>query len=163
QLEIRASYLEHLLGYLDTSRLEPLKVVVNAGNGGAGLIVDAPAPHLPIEFIKVKHEPDGNFPPGGPDPRLAGNPAATPAAGGARAARIAGSPGTATTTAASSSMRAGSSSRATTWWDFSPSAFSSRSPARASCTTRASPGTRSTSYAARAARPCCASRDTPSS
>ena len=73
QLEIRAGYLEHLLGYLDTTRLEPLKVVVNAGNGGAGLIVDALAPHLPIEFIKVNHEPDGTFPHGVPNPMLEQN------------------------------------------------------------------------------------------
>ncbi|HEY4449715.1 MAG TPA: phosphomannomutase CpsG [Steroidobacteraceae bacterium] len=77
QLEIRASYLEHLLGYLDTTRLEPLKVVVNAGNGGAGLIVDALAPHLPIEFIKVNHEPDGTFPHGVPNPMLEENRATT--------------------------------------------------------------------------------------
>jgi len=77
QLGMRASYLEHLLGYLDTSRLEPLKVVVNAGNGGAGLIVDALAPHLPIEFIKVNHEPDGTFPHGVPNPMLEENRAAT--------------------------------------------------------------------------------------
>jgi phosphomannomutase len=77
QLEIRASYLEHLLGYLDPTRLEPLKVVVNAGNGGAGLIVDALAPHLPIEFIKVNHEPDGTFPHGVPNPMLEENRTAT--------------------------------------------------------------------------------------
>ncbi|HEY2340172.1 MAG TPA: phosphomannomutase CpsG [Steroidobacteraceae bacterium] len=77
RLEIRASYLEHLLGYLDTTRLEPLKVVVNAGNGGAGLIVDALAPHLPIEFIKVNHEPDGTFPHGVPNPMLEENRTAT--------------------------------------------------------------------------------------
>ena len=40
-LDIRSEYLGHLLGYLDVARLRPLKVVVNAGNGGAGLIVDA--------------------------------------------------------------------------------------------------------------------------
>src|SRR5215470_13677396 len=77
QLEIRASYLEHLLGYLDPTRLEPLKVVVNAGNGGAGLIVDALAPHLPIEFIKLNHEPDGTFPHGVPNPMLEENRTAT--------------------------------------------------------------------------------------
>jgi len=77
QLEVRTSYLEHLLGYLDTTRLEPLKVVVNAGNGGAGLIVDALAPHLPIEFIKMNHEPDGTFPHGVPNPMLEENRTAT--------------------------------------------------------------------------------------
>src|SRR5499427_2528017 len=76
-LDIRGAYLEHLLGYVDVSRLRPLKVVVNAGNGGAGLIVDALEPHLPFEFIKVNHEPDGSFPHGVPNPMLEENRAAT--------------------------------------------------------------------------------------
>ncbi len=39
--------------YVDRSKLKPLKVVVNAGNGGAGLIVDALESSLPFEFIKL--------------------------------------------------------------------------------------------------------------
>jgi phosphomannomutase len=62
-LDIRREYLAHLLAYVDVGRLRPLKVVVNAGNGGAGLIVDALEGHLPFEFIKVNNEPDGTFPP----------------------------------------------------------------------------------------------------
>ncbi|HWX70612.1 MAG TPA: phosphomannomutase CpsG, partial [Steroidobacteraceae bacterium] len=76
-LDILGQYLEHLLGYVDIARLRPLKVVVNAGNGGAGLIVDALSPHLPIEFIRVNHEPDGTFPHGVPNPMLEENRAAT--------------------------------------------------------------------------------------
>ena len=76
-LDIHTEYLRHLLGYLDVGRLRPLKVVVNAGNGGAGLIVDALEPHLPLEFIKVNHEPDGTFPHGVPNPMLEENRAAT--------------------------------------------------------------------------------------
>jgi phosphomannomutase len=79
-LDIRQAYLGHLLGYVDAARLRPLKVVVNAGNGGAGLIVDALAPHLPFEFIKLNHEPDGTFPHGVPNPMLEQNRAATAAA-----------------------------------------------------------------------------------
>ncbi len=70
-------YLEHLLGYVDRSKLRKLKVVVNAGNGGAGLIVDQLAPHLPFEFIKLNHDPDGTFPNGVPNPMLEENRAAT--------------------------------------------------------------------------------------
>ena len=77
KLDIRASYLEHVLGYLDVARLRKLKVVVNAGNGGAGLVVDALEPHLPFEFVKVNHTPDGNFPNGVPNPMLEENRAAT--------------------------------------------------------------------------------------
>jgi len=76
-LDIRAQYLEHLLGYVDVARLRPLKIVVNAGNGGAGLIVDELEPHLPFEFIKLNHQPDGTFPHGVPNPMLEENRAVT--------------------------------------------------------------------------------------
>jgi len=77
RLDIRQSYLDHLLGYVDPKKLRKLKVVVNAGNGGAGLVVDQLEPHLPFEFIKVNHEPDGTFPNGVPNPMLEENRAAT--------------------------------------------------------------------------------------
>jgi phosphomannomutase / phosphoglucomutase len=66
----KSAFVEHLLGYVDRSQLKPLKIVVNAGNGGAGLVVDQLAPHLPFEFIRIQHEPDGNFPHGIPNPLL---------------------------------------------------------------------------------------------
>lgn len=70
EVDIRSDYIEHLLSYVDTSRLKPLKIVVNAGNGGAGPIVDLLEPHLPFEFIKLHHEPDGRFPNGVPNPMV---------------------------------------------------------------------------------------------
>ena len=76
-LDVRGRYLEHLLSYVDVTRLRPLKVVVNAGNGGAGLIVDALEPHLPFNFVKVNNTPDGTFPNGVPNPMLEENRAAT--------------------------------------------------------------------------------------
>ena len=66
----KSAFVEHLLGYVDRSRLKPLKIVVNAGNGGAGLVIDQLAPHLPFEFIRIQHEPDGTFPHGIPNPLL---------------------------------------------------------------------------------------------
>ena len=56
-----------------SGKLKPLKIVVNAGNGGAGLIIDALEPHLPFKFIKIHHEPDGHFPNGIPNPMLEEN------------------------------------------------------------------------------------------
>jgi phosphomannomutase len=53
--------------------LKPLKIVVNAGNGGAGPFVDLLEPHLPFEFIKVHHEVDGHFPNGVPNPMIEQN------------------------------------------------------------------------------------------
>jgi len=73
ELDVKGKYIEHLLTYLDRSKLKKLKVVVNAGNGGAGAVVDALEPYLPFEFIKINHEPDGTFPNGVPNPMLEEN------------------------------------------------------------------------------------------
>ncbi len=73
ELDIIPAYIEHLLSYVDVARLSPLKIVVNAGNGGAGPIIDRLESHLPFEFIKLHHEPDGTFPNGVPNPMLAAN------------------------------------------------------------------------------------------
>jgi phosphomannomutase len=76
-LDVRSDYIEHLLGYIDLGALSPLKVVVNAGNGCAGPVLDQLAPLLPFQLIKVHHEPDGRFPNGIPNPLLPENRAAT--------------------------------------------------------------------------------------
>ena len=76
-LDIRPAYLAHLMSYVDVARLRKLKVVVNPGNGGAGLIIDLLEPALPFQFVKVNFEPDGNFPNGVPNPMLEQNRAAT--------------------------------------------------------------------------------------
>jgi phosphomannomutase len=73
ELDIKGDYIEHLLSYVDPKRLKPLKIVVNAGNGGAGPIVDLLEPHLPFEFVKLNHEPDGSFPNGVPNPMVEEN------------------------------------------------------------------------------------------
>lgn len=70
-------YIRHLLGYVNPSRLRRLKIVVNAGNGSAGAIVDLLAPHLPFDFVRIQHEPDGNFPNGIPNPLLPDQRSAT--------------------------------------------------------------------------------------
>ncbi|MES3006985.1 MAG: phosphomannomutase [Pseudomonadota bacterium] len=73
QQDTKPAYIQHLLSYVDVNVLKPLKLVVNAGNGGAGAIVDLLEPHLPFEFIKVHHNPDGHFPNGVPNPLLIEN------------------------------------------------------------------------------------------
>ena len=76
-VDIMDDYIQHLLSYVDIPSLKPLKIVVNAGNGGAGPIVDLLEKHLPFEFIKVFHEPNGDFPNGVPNPLLHENRAVT--------------------------------------------------------------------------------------
>jgi len=88
--DISDAYTEHLLTYIDVKNLQPfntsankaLTLVVNAGNGAAGPALDAiesafNALDVPVEFIKVHHQPDGNFPNGIPNPLLVENRAAT--------------------------------------------------------------------------------------
>jgi phosphomannomutase len=79
-LDTSEAYVQHLLSYVDVTSLKPLKIVVDAGNGGAGRVVDLLEPHLPFEFIKLHHEADGNFPNGVPNPLLPENRTAAIAA-----------------------------------------------------------------------------------
>lgn len=68
RLDNADAYIKHLLGYIDVAKLKPLKIVAHAGNGGAGRVIDLLEKHLPFEFIKIQHEPDGHFPNGVPNP-----------------------------------------------------------------------------------------------
>ena len=76
------NYINHILSYIDLANIKPLKLVVNAGNGAAGHIIDAIEDKLqrakvPVEFIKIHHTPDGTFPNGIPNPLLPENRKAT--------------------------------------------------------------------------------------
>ncbi|WP_330982382.1 MULTISPECIES: colanic acid biosynthesis phosphomannomutase CpsG [Enterobacterales] len=75
KIDLRKAYIDHLLGYIDTANLKPLKLVINSGNGAAGPVVDAlearfKALNVPVMLIKVHNTPDGNFPNGIPNPLL---------------------------------------------------------------------------------------------
>lgn len=75
-------YVQHLLSYIDATKIKPLKLVVNSGNGSAGHVIDEleyqfAMLDVPIEFIKVHHEPDPTFPNGIPNPLLVENRADT--------------------------------------------------------------------------------------
>ena len=77
QRSILESYVAHLLTYCDVTSLKPFKIVANAGNGCAGLVIDALEKKLPCSFIKLMNEPDGTFPNGVPNPLLPENRAPT--------------------------------------------------------------------------------------
>ncbi|MDN0094537.1 phosphomannomutase CpsG [Yersinia rohdei] len=76
KISILNEYIDHLMGYIDFKNFtRPLKLAINSGNGAAGHVIDEiekrfKAAQLPIEFIKVHHHPDGNFPNGIPNPLL---------------------------------------------------------------------------------------------
>lgn len=82
RVSVLDAYIQHLLGYINYENITPLKLVVNSGNGAAGHVVDAlekqfKALSLPIELIKVHHDPDPTFPNGIPNPLLIENRAST--------------------------------------------------------------------------------------
>ena len=73
-----SAYTEHLLTYINATNITPLKLVVNAGNGAAGHVIDEleirfNKLNIPIQFIKVHHQPDATFPNGIPNPLLIEN------------------------------------------------------------------------------------------
>lgn len=76
-LTVERDYINHVLGFVDETALRPLKIVVNAGNGGAGPVIDALDRRLPFEFVRLHHQPDGHFPNGVPNPLLEENRAET--------------------------------------------------------------------------------------
>ncbi len=78
----RIKYVKQVVSFIETSKLKPLKIVVNCGNGAAGPTFDEIAKSLlkedaPLEFIRVHHEPDYTFPNGIPNPLLVENRPAT--------------------------------------------------------------------------------------
>ena len=71
-------YVDHLLTYIDIKELQPMKIVVNSGNGAAGHVIDEiearlTKANIPVEFIRVFHDPDPTFPNGIPNPLLLEN------------------------------------------------------------------------------------------
>ncbi|MCH8250683.1 MAG: phosphomannomutase [Proteobacteria bacterium] len=71
--DIFTSYIDHVLSFVDVPALKSLKLVVNPGNGGAGIAMDGLKNKLPFEFVEVNYPPDGAFPNGIPNPMLLEN------------------------------------------------------------------------------------------
>ncbi len=72
-IDIMNEFINNLKRFYRKDKIKPFKVVVNAGNGCAGPALDAIEPDLPIQMIKVFHNPDSKFPNGVPNPLLPQN------------------------------------------------------------------------------------------
>lgn len=76
QISVLDAYVDHLMGYIDLANFkQPMKLVINSGNGAAGHVIDEiekrfQQANTPVSFIKVHHQADGNFPNGIPNPLL---------------------------------------------------------------------------------------------
>jgi phosphomannomutase len=67
------AYVERVLSFIDVEALRPLRVVIDAANGMAGVMLPPVLERLPIEAIRCFFEPDGSFPNHEPNPLLPEN------------------------------------------------------------------------------------------
>ncbi|NWF50509.1 MAG: phosphomannomutase [Ignavibacteriaceae bacterium] len=71
--DVMPAFIDNLRKFYSPDKIKPLKVVVNAGNGCAGLALNSIESKLPITMIKIFNEPDSDFPNGVPNPLLPEN------------------------------------------------------------------------------------------
>jgi phosphomannomutase len=62
QRDVLDDYVQHALSFIDVSKIKPLKVVIDAGNGMAGMMMPRVFKFLPCELIPLYFDLDGNFP-----------------------------------------------------------------------------------------------------
>lgn len=60
--DITAGYINHVLSFIDIDKIEPFKVVIDAGNGMAGKIMPILTEGLPLNIIPLNFKVDGSFP-----------------------------------------------------------------------------------------------------
>lgn len=72
RLNERKKFINYLLqiSNFKASRNTNFRILVDCGNGSAGVVMQELAPLLPYEIIPLNWEPDGNFPNGVPNPLL---------------------------------------------------------------------------------------------
>ena len=72
--DIWEQYVERVLSFVDLEAIKPLKIVVDAANGMAGVMLPPVLERLPqVEAVRCFFEPDGTFPNHAPNPLLPEN------------------------------------------------------------------------------------------
>jgi phosphomannomutase len=70
-IDIWKDYLEHIFSFVNKDKIKPMKIVVDSGNGMAGIMVSKIVELLPqIELVPLFFEPDGSFPSRNPNPLM---------------------------------------------------------------------------------------------
>jgi phosphomannomutase len=62
QRDVLDDFVQHALSFIDVSKIKPLKVVIDAGNGMAGMVMSHVFKYLPCELVPLYFDLDGNFP-----------------------------------------------------------------------------------------------------
>lgn len=60
--DITPGYINHILSFVNVDKIEPFKVVIDAGNGMAGKIMPILTDSLPLNIIPLNFKLDGSFP-----------------------------------------------------------------------------------------------------
>jgi len=71
--DVWPAFVDRVLSLVDVSSIKPLRVVVDAANGMAGVMLPPVLERLPIEAVRCYFEPDGSFPNHEPNPLLPEN------------------------------------------------------------------------------------------
>jgi phosphomannomutase len=71
--DIWPAYVDRVMSFIDVSAVKPLRVVIDAANGMAGVMLPPVLERLPVEAIRCFFEPDGSFPNHEPNPLLPEN------------------------------------------------------------------------------------------
>jgi phosphomannomutase len=66
-------FVERVLSFVDPEAIRPLRVVIDAANGMAGVMLPPILERLPIAAVRCYFEPDGSFPNHEPNPLLPEN------------------------------------------------------------------------------------------
>ena len=73
EVDVWEEYREHALSFIDPAKVQPMRVVVDGGNGMAGPMAGPILAKLGIELEEMYFEPNGEFPDHGPNPLLEEN------------------------------------------------------------------------------------------
>jgi phosphomannomutase len=73
QEDIWPRWVDAVLSFIDVDAVKPLRVVIDAANGMAGVMLPPVLERLPIDVVRCFFEPDGTFPNHEPNPLLPEN------------------------------------------------------------------------------------------
>jgi phosphomannomutase len=72
--DVWASYIAKVLSFIDVEAVQPLRVVIDAANGMAGVMLPPLLKHFPqLDVVRCHFDPDGTFPHHEPNPLLPEN------------------------------------------------------------------------------------------
>src|SRR3954447_938780 len=72
-VDIWPEFVDRVISFVDVGTVKPLRVVIDAANGMAGVMLPPVLDRLPIDAVRCYFDPDGSFPNHEPNPLLPEN------------------------------------------------------------------------------------------